>query len=224
MRRELVRIDGTKYWGLKGDTDVTAKCIRHRRLDWSNTWRTRQILDTLAEGDVVLDIGANIGATTKIFLDRGCEVWSFEAFPDAFECLCRNCPGAHCRMMIVGDGREAALDWSCPDDRCGQRAAVSGAGQPTVCIDDVVQGEGIPKIAAVKIDVEGYEPHVLDGMANTIKRDRPVLMLEVNDRALKRQGFTREDLENRIRSLGYSIDILMGDPSEFMYDALCLPT
>ncbi|MCX8080386.1 MAG: FkbM family methyltransferase [Bacteroidia bacterium] len=52
-------------------------------------------------------------------------------------------------------------------------------------LDNVVLEENIPKIDLMKIDVEGYEYHVLKGAEQTIIHHRPLLFVEVNDEHLQ---------------------------------------
>lgn len=72
-------------------------------------------------------------------------------------------------------------------------------------LDDVLAGEGIERVDAAKIDVEGAEEAVLRGMSETIRRDRPLLIVEVYDRALRAQGSSAEKLLGFLRSCGYHL-------------------
>jgi FkbM family methyltransferase len=55
-------------------------------------------------------------------------------------------------------------------------------------LDDVVQRIGLQRIDVLKIDIEGAELHALHGAKKILKLFRPVILLEVFDRALKHQG------------------------------------
>ncbi|MEO5533807.1 MAG: FkbM family methyltransferase [Pseudolysinimonas sp.] len=59
---------------------------------------------------------------------------------------------------------------------------------PVDTIDDWVTREGIARISYIKVDVEGFEPSVIEGGRATITRDLPSLMLEIEDRHLVRYG------------------------------------
>lgn len=75
----------------------------------------------------------------------------------------------------------------------------------TRLLDDILADEGIERVGAVKIDVEGAEEAVLGGMAKTIARDRPLLILEVFNRALRAQGSNAEKITELLRSRGYGL-------------------
>lgn len=61
---------------------------------------------------------------------------------------------------------------------------------------------GIPDLTHVKVDAEGFEEEVLRGGAETLRRCRPVLSLEVEER--HRPGSTR-DVPALLASLGYAV-------------------
>ena len=58
----------------------------------------------------------------------------------------------------------------------------------------------LPDIAAIKIDVEGHEASVLDGASETIARERPVLIVEVEER--HHRGRSHEVFDRLLRQ-GY---------------------
>jgi hypothetical protein len=71
-------------------------------------------------------------------------------------------------------------------------------------IDDFVAQRQIGKLDFVKIDVEGWELHVLRGGYKTLRRFHPVLYLEVSDTWLEAAGETPDSLWRLLNGLGYS--------------------
>ena len=47
----------------------------------------------------------------------------------------------------------------------------------------------ISKVDFIKIDVQGYEKHVLIGSKNTIKNSKPIIIIEMENHQLKRFGY-----------------------------------
>lgn len=95
-------------------------------------------------------------------------------------------------------------------------------------LDDFVQSEQLTKIDFIKADIEGWELKMLQGAETTLKKHRPVLMLEASDKWLRRAGDTRNDLLDFLTQLDYEIygqdhkgDIKKVTPENG--DIVCLP-
>ena len=192
-------IPGTDILLLANDQVITPHCLRTGRLDWDRSFLQIPEIANLKSGDVVLDIGAFIGDTTKIFLDKGCVVHAFEAYPDAAHCLKHNCPTAIIYDQPVGDG----VSYIAPLGEGGNMGArfciPNWDGPKTLRIDDLK----LPRIDFVKIDVEGFEPFVLDGAKETFQRLHPPIMIEVNWYGYMRYGFKESDILNRLSAMRY---------------------
>jgi FkbM family methyltransferase len=161
----------------------------------------------LRPGDVVLDVGANIGTHTVFFAktvgDKGL-VLAFEPQRLAFQTLCGNVAinglkNVFCEQAAVGAAR-GRLDFPVVDPRTAfnfgaVRAGAAGCGESVdlVPIDEL----RLRRCSLIKVDVEGMEASVLAGAKETIARCRPVLFLE-NDTVER----SREVLE-AVESVGY---------------------
>lgn len=75
-------------------------------------------------------------------------------------------------------------------------------------------------VSAIKIDVQGYEKHVLNGMLELIERERPFIIIEIESVHINKFGYSTCDLINLINNFGYEI-ILMDSP--YPSDHLCVP-
>lgn len=78
---------------------------------------------------------------------------------------------------------------------------------PVATLDDIVKENPLERLDFIKIDVEGAELKVLQGAAATLRRYRPLLLLEVADRTLRQQGSSREQLLDYLRMLDYELYI-----------------
>lgn len=73
-------------------------------------------------------------------------------------------------------------------------------------LDTLIERLGIATVDVIKIDVEGAEMHVLEGARRTLAAQRPVLMVEANDEALRAQGASTAGLLAFLRNeLDYGI-------------------
>ena len=149
----------------------------------------------LREGMVVMDVGANIGYLTLFFcksVGAAGTVYAFEPEPDNFGDLARTL-------------ERNQINWCTPvNSACGsydREARLAGGlngyvqldatGSPNchmLSLDTFVDQRRIAKVDFVKIDVEGFEADVLTGMAEIIRRDRPVLCVEVHPRGFCGSG------------------------------------
>ncbi len=130
-----------------------------------------------------LDVGANIGNHTIFFakFTKSNHVYSVEASPTIAETLRQNIKHNKLEQkvtvyeMIAGRKEGKASLLSVDSDQIGGATVIDGEDFPVRPIDTL----GLENITAVKIDVEGYEMEVLEGMRKLIERDEPQLFIEV---------------------------------------------
>lgn len=134
----------------------------------------------------VIDVGAYVGYYTTLAASEGATVTAFEPDAVSFDYLRRNVAtnGYDDRVRCVnaaagGTGGEATLHV-----RSTGRASNSLIGQANrhdaeATVDTVtLDGYGPERVDIVKIDAEGAEPAIIRGAALTIRRDRPVIVME----------------------------------------------
>ncbi len=160
---------------------------------------TKSYRRLVSPGDVVLDIGANVGSHTlplaRAVGDSG-RVFAFEPTGWAFSKLQANLalnPDLASRVtaeqvMLVGPGESTvpgAIYSSWPLASGTQlhpvhrgRLMSTDDARP-VTLDGYLADVGIDRVDFVKLDVDGSEPDVLAGGADTIARRRPGIMMEM---------------------------------------------
>lgn len=77
-----------------------------------------------------------------------------------------------------------------------------------VTLDALCRERNWSPVGAIKIDVEGYEPKVIEGARETITRHRPVVLAEFNRERMAINGFTIDDSWRFMREQGYEVHIL----------------
>lgn len=92
----------------------------------------------------------------------------------------------------VGEGTEHALT--------PQATHTKRWTTPMHTVDSWCAVNGIADVSFIKADVEGFEPHVLLGAAETIERSRPSMLLEIEDRHLGRYGRDANEFADEIRA------------------------
>ncbi|MEK8031849.1 FkbM family methyltransferase [Ideonella sp. DXS29W] len=145
----------------------------------------------LATGDVVIDVGANVG-NHCIYLAAvaGCRVEAFEPNEALCEAIRASAALAqpalpvtvHC--LALGQSSSTASFEADKPDNLGAQSLAIGAGTIQVArLDDLQVAH---PVRAMKIDVEGMEIDVLEGAAGLIATDRPMLYIEcISDKAFR---------------------------------------
>lgn len=142
-------------------------------------------------GQVVFDVGANIGAHSVFFaraVGPGGTVAAFEPQRQVFQTLCANVAlngfGNVMTLHAAAGAQPGMIHVPQPDyAKAGNFGGIAlnaaGGGEPVqvMRLDQI----GAPTVALIKIDVEGMELEVLKGAEATIARHRPALYVE-NDR------------------------------------------
>ena len=158
----------------------------------------------------IIDIGANIGYNTLMFSDYG-PVVSFEpVFHEIVSLNVKNNSLRHPVQVIpcALSDEKSVSEIHIPSCGCQSETLINyggtgfnhdedlkGEGMDVSCerLDDIYTG--IPSI--MKIDVEGHELQVLKGATDTIKKHKPVLLIEIHE-------FSEDnDVHTYIKSLGY---------------------
>jgi len=176
-------------------------------------------------GDVVFDLGANIGAHT-LGLARSVgsagKVFAFEPTDFAFEKLKRNLalnPELQARtcarqVLLAAAPAEDAPDEifaSWPLEKDGSvhpkhRGRLVTARNATVdTLDRVVEREGISRVDVIKIDVDGHELTVLQGGVGVLLKFRPILVMELSPYVHAEEHNSFAALVTLLRNAGYSI-------------------
>src|SRR5687767_2279915 len=146
----------------------------------------------LQEGDVFIDVGANVGVMTFLavsIVGPSGRVIAVEPNPANVQLLYRS--------MVLNDSTNVEI---VPLAASNRRAVFSLSGRSnthlvdarsiraggnyvqSVALDDLL-GE-MPRLDFVKMDIEGHEPAAFEGMLHLVTRHRPTLLTEFNPRCL----------------------------------------
>lgn len=173
----------------------------------------------------VLDVGANIGWTAlrMAAIAREGRVVGFEPDPLNFHRCESNVKrnalnNIQVYPLALGDQPgSVSMEVRTPSNRGGNRIAPTGtdAGRPVVVmrLDDFLSAHPMHRVDLIKMDVEGFELHVLRGAVNTLRQFKPTLFIEVDDNNLRDQGSSALLLVGFLEQMGYS-NILQAESSQ----------
>ncbi len=138
-------------------------------------------------GCTAVDVGAWYGPWTRRMAGRAAHVVTVEPMPYLAELLSRTMP-ANVRVVraAASDHTGTATIWTSPEGRGvrGISSLVRRDGHTTSIEVPLVTVDGLDLsgVGFVKVDVDGHEVPALRGMRETLRRDRPALLVEVEDR------------------------------------------
>ncbi len=197
---ELVFIEGTLIDIRQGEIDVLKK-----------------IFEVLGRGDVAYDIGASIGSHTIFMAQRvgkeGCVI-AFEPGTNNYKKLMANINLNSLRNVTpinvaVGrhSGKESIYGYS--EDSFGQFSIIRHKDDryieevEMVAGDIFVKDRHLPLPNIVKIDVEGYEYYVIQGLKKTLMQEKCRFVFCEIHPGMFPQAVTSEDVISLLRSYGF---------------------
>lgn len=160
---------------------------------------------------IALDVGANIGNHALVFAQHFSRVFAFEPNPVTVHLLRANillnraanisvCPvglGAsdHSALFRIERGNLGASRFISESDQ----SSSDPLNLQIVNGDSYLRDHLTPsdRVGLVKIDVEGFEDFVVVGLAETLKKDSPLVFFEASDRA------AAEKTAAALRAIGY---------------------
>jgi FkbM family methyltransferase len=185
--------------------------------NWENA-EVDFMLSCLKPGDGMIDAGANIGVYTiqaANAVGENGKVYAFEPMRKTFDMLSRTVAanGFEKRCMLFNEGLGAGMG----SGSFHLNSHATNPGSSYISIGS--EGERIQirpidsidydcPIRFIKIDVEGFEPHIINGARQTIARHGPVILTEFFPRSLREiGGVSGERYVAMLEEIGYSMTV-----------------
>ena len=161
----------------------------HRRGTFYELKELKTLMAIFPKGGVFVDIGANIGnhsLFTALFLEPS-KVIPFEPNPKAIEVLIENVVVNHLLDVFdlsnlgvgLSDKNSGGYAMEKRNRNLGAAKMLEGQGDLEVYRADDILKDVTPDM--IKIDVEGMELAVLDGLSGLLERCKPMLLIEVDN-------------------------------------------
>lgn len=185
-------------------------------------------------GDVVLDIGANIGAHTLLLaqaVGANGKVYAFEPTDYAYAKLSKNCSlnscldnRIHCMQCMLVEQEVAGKptprlysSWPLKEDaglhELHQGRLMTTAGAESRTLDSVILSLKLDRVDCIKLDIDGFECGMMRGASEVLTRWHPIIIMELAPYALKEQGGSLHELIELLKKYGYALfDLSKGTP------------
>lgn len=188
---------------------------------------TRSLVRLARRGGVLGDVGANYGYYTCLWAAQGAanRVVAYEASPANCEALGRNVAANalqdRVRAFACAAGRAAgrAAFYATPGADSGWGGFASRPGGvrsevEVVRLDDHLAGLGVPRLDALKTDVEGADAWVLAGCERMLRERRiGVVFFEENRPCMAALGVAEGESRRLLERCGYEVRALT-DPRD----------
>ena len=212
--KTVVQNDG-KFVTYFTENGIWRKAFECGEYAWGKTnFKHVQQLVKQFKGDkpnVVVDVGASIGAATLQYSNWADKVVSFEPCDSSRHVLLQNIQQNNIKNVYV---ESVGLS----DIYCISNLQIIGGNESMNFITENASARTVPvRLISfddwvvdkaviydfIKVDVEGLEMKVLLGMVNTIKRHQPVFQIEMKDKWLKRNNTSSEEIWDFFNNRGY---------------------
>ena len=159
-----------------------------------------QLVRWVGGRDTVVQAGANCGIWIRSYAQEFKNVYTFEPDDINFECLKRNItdPNVVMQKAALGDKVGHCHTVENIKGNMGAQRIQLGGDVPVVRIDDLP----LETCDLIQLDVEGYEHQAVLGALETIKKFKPVVILELCGHGQK-YGFSDQNTIEMMESLGY---------------------
>ena len=168
-------------------------------------------------GDIVIDVGANIGTFAIPLAARATgdgHVYAFEGDEDIFRVLKKNIALNKCKNVTAVSGLVGSTSGTYkkirPEENWGATSFEldepgTDSGTPVILIDDWRRSNIEPGEAVhiIKIDVEGMDFDALLSCEDTIRKHKPVIYMEIARKQLAKHGHSPADVDALLADMGY---------------------
>lgn len=187
------------------------------------------VLKHLGPSDVCIDIGANIGYVSILAaVKTGALVYAFEPSSRELSRLFLNLhanPGARVAVFpvalaaadgstelfiapIINPGKNALMNRSNPN--------LTAEVVPQFRFDSLFPSQLLHRVKIIKIDVEGAEMQVLEGMRQSMERlNGAIIIIEITPKLLKRFNNTAAEIYSLFASCGFHSHFGMKDEVQY---------
>jgi FkbM family methyltransferase len=210
---------------------VTPRYYNHYVENSYETLTANWIANWARGNGIFIDIGAHFGFYSMLVAKKSsqCKVLAFEPSPVIFDILKRNAdlnefPNINAHKLAVSDKNEThEFKIAEASDLSGFYDPISGTivneiTVETIALDQFLDNEYHNRPAMIKIDVEGHEINVLNGMKDLLTNHLPdlQLMVKYNPQMLHKAGYQSKELLSTLFDFGFQVFMVDEQTKQFI--------
>jgi len=221
MKLKKAKIFGKYTYFYRHDDKYIGRRIA---LEKYEPYETQLILRQTKIGDTVVDVGANIGYYTVLLADKvgkNGKVYAFEPDKTNFQILVKNIKENNLKNVVainaavgskegklklykseenLGDHKLYETHPPCghPPLKKGEQNYLNEETVKIIKLDDYLKET---KVDLMKIDTQGWEPEVVEGAKELIKKNKPVMFLEYSPASYKQAKLNGKKMMNFLRKI-----------------------
>lgn len=184
------------------------------------SWRSA--LPLITNGCTVLDIGANCGAfSLKLakYISKqeisNSKIIAFEPNPFTTKIFKTNLnlneelielTKLH-SLALGNENGTCAMSFDRENSGSSHITSVDYGSIKIMRLDNFVEEHNLQNICFIKIDVEGFEPDVINGAVETIEKFRPAIYIEMTNDCFEKRGSSCEKIIDQLYDWGYHLQV-----------------
>lgn len=204
-------------WLPDTDTHMESHLLNGPMVDGKGTYQFRKYdkaRESVKRFGHAVDIGAQIGLWSRVMALDFARVTAFEPMPFHIECFEKNVTSENVTLhrTALAD-RECDLMFCTSPEVTGNTHVASKGEKPgTMVHARTLDNFGLTDIDFLKIDVEGFEHTILKGGEQTIRREKPVIIIEQKPNNAERYGRGQHEALALLKSWGATdLWVMSGD-------------
>lgn len=207
----MKRVDA--WWMPESDTHFKPWLVQHQqRRDGRLCYQLHKYdaaLKAVTRRRVAVDVGAHVGFWSYWLAQDFQQLHAFEPLASLRECWVSNVPqrdGVRLHPEALGAETGTARLFEVADNTGNTRIDPRPGPVPIIRLDDLQ----LPVIDFLKVDCEGYEAFVIEGAIQTLRRCRPVVIVEQKRKCGLRYGRKDDAAVTLLQSVGYRKEWILG--------------
>jgi FkbM family methyltransferase len=157
---------------------------------------------------VAIDAGANYGIMSYNLNDKFSKIYAFEVDTPVRECLKKNVVKFQLDNVVVCDcglsDKEELVSLNYLKNTFGTHVNKEVSGT-NIC--KTLDSFELTEVGFIKLDCEGYEPYILQGAENTIKKYKPVILMEEKNYSSRYYGEEGNLAVELLLAWGYTMEV-----------------